>query len=234
MSSRPRILLADNSRFFRSIEAQFLQKIPVVTLEAGDCDSVLAIMYKEKPDLVYMAFSLPNEGGVACCQKIKNDPVLRSIPVIIVCENDDTKQVQAALHKGCDACLVKPLARHDFLQAGRKFLAVIREHRQSLFFPVTFTVDGEQLSGKCLDVSGGGMFIESKADISIGAVIDLSFKLPDRLSTQIKCRAEVSWPNHKPNPLKPHYPHGFGVKFLDLSPIDYKAILRLSDKKPFG
>lgn len=228
------ILLADDSRFFRGIESQFLQKVPVKILEAEDCAAVLAVMKSDKPDLVFMAFSLPKEGGAACCQAIKSDPELSSIPVVIICDKDEPEQVKIAQHKGCDAYLVKPLDRYNFLQIGRKFLAGIREHRQRIFLPVTFTADGEEFSGKCLDISGGGTFIESKADVSIGTVINLSFKLPDSLSTQINCRAEVSWPNHKPNPLKPHYSHGFGARFLELSPGVYKAILRLSDKNPFG
>ena len=75
------------------------------------------------------------------------------------------------------------------------------------------------------------MFVETQTDIPAGTLVTLSFKLPDSVVTQITCSAEVSWPNRKPNPLKPHYPNGLGLKFVELSPPIYKAILRLSDKK---
>lgn len=231
MSNKLRILLADDSKFFRSIESQFLKKTPVDILEADSCDTALDVMRKEKPDLVYMAFALPNDGGAACCQRIKADPELRQIPVVMICDQDEPEQPEIARQKGCDTCLVKPLDRHSFLQVGRQFLAGIREHRQPSFFPVTITTNGEDFNCKCLDLSGGGMFVETQADIPAGTLVTLSFKLPDSMVTQITCRAEISWPNRKPNPLKPHYPNGLGLKFVELSAPVYKAILRLSDKK---
>ena len=54
MNSKLRILLADDSRFFRGIESQFLQKVPVEILEAEDCAAVLDVMQNEKPDLVFV------------------------------------------------------------------------------------------------------------------------------------------------------------------------------------
>ncbi len=231
MSNKLRILLADDSRFFRAIEGKFLQKTPVEILEADDCDTALEIIRKEKPDLVYMAFSLSKNGGADCCQTIKNDPALRSVPVVIVCDQGAPDQPEIARRKGCDACLSKPLDRHDFLQVGRQFLEGIREHRQPSFFPITFTANGEEFKGKCLDISGGGMFVESQADFPTGTYVNLTFKLPDRTATQITCNAEISWLNRKPNPMKPHYPHGLGIMFVELPTSVHAAILRLSSKK---
>lgn len=229
--SKLRILLADDSRFFRAIESQFLKKTPVEILEADSCEAALAIVREERPDLVYMAFSLPKEGGAMCCESIKNDPQLRCTPVVIICDQGAPEQPEISRRKGCDAFLVKPLDRHNFLQVGRQFLEGIREHRQPSFFRVAFTLDGVEYSGKCLDISGGGMFVESQDDIAVGALVTLNFKLPDQSATQVTCKAEIAWLNRKPNPFKPHYPHGLGLKFVELSSSAHKAILSLSDKK---
>ena len=231
MKNKLSILLADDSRFFRAIESQFLQKTPAEILEADDCDTALTIVRNERPDLVYIAFSLPPFGGADCCQRIKKDPELRTIPVVLVCDPDAPDQPEISRLKGCDACLSKPLDRHSFLQVGRQFLQGIREHRQPSFFPVTIIAGGEELSGKCLDISGGGMFVESKADLAPGTEIQLNFKLPGGLGEQLSCNAVVSWLNRKPNPMKPHYPHGLGIMFVKLPEAVRLAILRISDKK---
>ena len=86
-------------------------------------------------------------------------------------------------------------------------------------------------SGKGLDLSGGGMFAESQADLPPGTEIELSFKLPDGPGTQLSCRAVISWLNRKPTPMKPHYPNGLGIMFIKLPKAVHKAILRISDKK---
>jgi CheY-like chemotaxis protein len=231
MNAKLKILLADDSRFFRAIESQFLQKTPVEILETDNCAEALSITRNDRPDLVYMAYSLPDEGGAACCQRIKADPALRSTPVVLICDQGEAEQAALAKQKGCDAVLTKPLDRHTFLQVGRQFLAGIREHRQPSFFPLSFTTDGNEFTGKCLDISGGGLFIESQAEIKEGTLINLEFKLPTSEATQIKCSGEVMWLNRKPSPMKPHYPHGLGVKFVGLSEVVHKAILRLSDKQ---
>jgi len=229
--SKLSILLADDSRFFRAIESQFLQKTPAEILEADDCDTALAMVRNERPDLVYLSFSLPPNGGVDCCQRLKKDPELRTIPVVIVCDPDSPEQPELARQNGCDACLSKPLDKHSFLQLGRQFLPGVREHRQPSFFRITILAGGEEFTGKCLDLSGGGMFIESQADLPAGTDVELRFKLPGEPGTQLSCRALISWLNRKPDPMKPHYPHGLGIMFVKLPEAVHKAILRVSDKK---
>jgi CheY-like chemotaxis protein len=231
MSNKIRVLLADDSRFFRSIESKFLQKTPVEVLEVEDTASALDLIRREMPDLVYMSFALPKDGGPACCKAIKSDPELRSIPVVIVCAQGEPEQPELARRAGCDDLLIKPLDRHSFLQVGRKFLAGIREHRQPSFFRVTLTFDGEEFKGKSLDISGGGMFLDCQADIPVGTELNLTFDLPDDLKTQVNCNAVVTWLNRKPNPMKPHYPHGIGLRFVDLPEFAHRAILRMNEKK---
>lgn len=230
-SRKTRILLADDSRFFRAIERQFLQKTPVEILEAVDCDTALALVRNERPDLVYISFSLPPTGGADFCQKIKNDSDLRTIPVVIICDPEATDQEELARLKGCNACLSKPLDRLSFLQAGRKFLQCIREHRHPCFFPVTISSAGEELVGKCLDISGGGMFVEIKVDLEPGTEIQINFRLPGGAETQLSCSAVVSWLNRKPKPMKPHYPQGLGISFVKLTDAVHTAILSISEKK---
>lgn len=231
MSRKLRVLLADDSRFFRAIESQFLQKTPIEVIEAENSALALSMVRNEKPSLVFMAFSLSGEGGDVCCRKIKDDPILRSVPVVMICDQDEPGQPEIARRNGCDAYLVKPLDRHSFLQVGRQFIEEIREHRQPSFFPVDISADGEEYKGKCLDLSGGGMFIESQAEIPPGTQATLLFKLPNEAAVPITCTAKVMWQNRKPNPMKPHYPHGLGIMFVELPESVHKAILRLSDKK---
>ena len=177
-----------------------------------------------------MSFTLPEQGGDTCCSEIKKDPETGSIPIVMVCDQDAGNQPEEAKQSGCDGCLIKPLDRHSFLQAGRKFLDGIREHRQPSFFRLTFASGGEDYEGKCLDISGGGMFIETQADLAVGTLVNMQFKLPDGPATTIVCSGEVTWQNRKPNPMKSHYPNGLGVKFVGLAGPVQKSIMRFATK----
>lgn len=230
MVSNIKVLLADDSRFFRAIESKFLQTTPVEILEADNCHDALSLVRSECPDLIYLYFGLPDEGGDYCCRKIKGDVRLRSIPVVMICDNDAPDQVSTAQAAGCDSFLVKPLDRLSFLHVGRQFLEVIREHRQPSFFPLKFSKGGEDFRGKCLDISGGGLFIETTVDMAVGELLNLDFKLPDLVNTQVLCSGEVMWLNRRPNPTKAHYPNGLGVKFLNLPDNIREAIMKVSGK----
>ncbi len=233
MNAKLQIILADDSMFFRTIESKFLQKELVEIVEATNCAEVHDLIRKQQPGLIYMSFTLPEEGGDKCCREIKKNPATGAIPIVMVCDQDAANQPEEAKSSGCDACLVKPLDRYSFLQAGRKFLDGIREHRQPSFFSLTFASGGKDYVGKCLDISGGGMFIETQADVPVGTLINMQFKLPDGPVTAIICSGEVTWQNRKPNPRKSHYPNGLGVKFVGLPEHVNKSILRFSEKQSF-
>jgi hypothetical protein len=132
---------------------------------------------------------------------------------VIVCDQGEGQQVEEAKRANCDAVLIKPLDRISFLRIGRKFLNSIREHRQPCFMPVRFTWQGETITGKCLDISGGGLFLESSMDVPVGTLLTLDFILPSGVNLSSSCQGEVMWHNRKPNLFKPHYPVGMGVRF---------------------
>lgn len=207
-----RILIADDSRFFRTVERQFLQKTPAHVVESGDSDDLFAKLKAEKPQLLFLAYSMRPLSGTECCRQIKGNPSLRGLPIILVCDQDMPEQVAEAQRANCDAVLVKPLDRFRFLDTARLFLSEIREYRYSCFMPVHFEVEGVSHRGKSLDISSGGIFVESTVVFPLGTMVPLSFTLPETTIT-ISCEGKAVWFNRRPNPLKPHYPDGFGIKF---------------------
>jgi len=75
------------------------------------------------------------------------------------------------------------------------------------------------------------MFIETQADILVGTLINMQFKLPNGPIKAIICSGEVIWKNRKPNPMKTYYLNGLGVKIVGLSDHVQKNILSFSEKQ---
>ncbi len=230
MSERLKIVIADESPFFRSIEKQFLQNSPAEILEVTDSDQLLTLLREETPSLIYLSCSLLPLDGVDCCLAIKADEKLADIPVVLVCDQNQKEQEERCERSPCDAVLVKPLDRHQFLQVGRCFLSAIREHRQSCLIQVSVTINGEEIKGKGLDISSGGMFVDSPFNVTAGEMAEVAFKLPGPNPLPVECKGLVTWINRRPNLLKPHYPTGFGVKFVGLSDHLSRMLGRLADK----
>ena len=74
----------------------------------------------------------------------------------------------------------------------------------------------EVLYGFSVDMSTGGLFLETETPFSVDERVILSFTLPD-INKIVNCRAKVAWINLPDEPKKPELPTGIGLQFLDLS-----------------
>ena len=81
------------------------------------------------------------------------------------------------------------------------------------------------LSGFSVDISSGGLFINSESLLNVGEKISLHFTLSDE-DKVFSCNASVAWVNMKDDPVKPELLPGFGVQFIDLQLDSIKAIKR--------
>lgn len=225
-----KVLIVDNSRFFRNIEKQFLAKTPVEVIEAEDMVSALRLCREEMPSLVYAAAESGSESGVEFCRKVKLDKQLCRIPVVLICDGNNSLEMDACRRSGADGVLTKPIDRHKFLEIGRHHLPSIREPRRTCLFPIQFKDSGKDYSAKCLDVSTGGIFIETAEKPPVGRLLELTFMLPGQAIENVVCKGSVAWYNERPNPMKPNYPLGFGVRFVDL-PLSVRSSLELFSKR---
>jgi CheY-like chemotaxis protein len=217
MESPPVILLVDDSIFFLALEKQFLRKFPITVLEARSAAQALALLQEQRPDLIYMAYDLPDLDGAACCRRLKADARLRSIPVVLICDVQATEQLDVCRAAGAGGVLTKPLDRHKFMEMGRRFLAGIREHRQTCLFQLSWRADGDSCPGKCLDLSNGGLFVETPEQPPTGTVVQISFVLPGQPPVSVEASGKVAWHNTRTQARKPNYPVGFGIRFTAIS-----------------
>jgi uncharacterized protein (TIGR02266 family) len=81
----------------------------------------------------------------------------------------------------------------------------------------------EILTDYTVNMSAGGVFIESRMIMPEDTQVTVKFKLPDS-DTIIVSKATVAWVNDPVSPKKPSLPPGMGLQFLDLSLEDLHAI----------
>lgn len=222
MTERSKILLVDDSRFFLTIESQFLRNAPVELVEARSGEQALAFCRQERPHLVYLAYDLPDLDGAECCRRLKADPDLKTIPIVLVCNEQATEHQERSRAAGSDAIVTKPLDRTRFLEIGRSFLAGVREPRRHCLIRVRILLADRVIAAKGLDISTGGLFVESGETLPPGTVVQLELQLcrPGEQGPWIKCRGKIGWLNTKEKPFKPNHPVGLGIKFIDIpSPV---------------
>ncbi|MDN3505609.1 MAG: response regulator transcription factor [Simkaniaceae bacterium] len=65
---------------------------------------------REKPDLVILDIMLPGQNGLDVCRKIKGNPELKDIPVIILTAKSEEIDVVLGLELGADDYVAKPFS----------------------------------------------------------------------------------------------------------------------------
>lgn len=70
-------------------------------LEILDASTIL-------PDLIFLDINMPTMDGKSCLKSIKNDPQLKSIPVIIYTTSSNEKDREQCLQLGAEKYLIKP------------------------------------------------------------------------------------------------------------------------------
>ena len=85
---------------------------------------------KPRPDLVLLDLNLPRKDGREVLAEIKQDPILKTIPVIVLTTSNSEQDVLASYGHHANCYLTKPVDRDDFLDVIRRledfWLSVVR------------------------------------------------------------------------------------------------------------
>jgi CheY-like chemotaxis protein len=70
--------------------------------------------------LLLLDIRMPKIDGIEVLEKVKQDPELKKIPVIMLTTTDDPRTVERCHKLGCSVYIVKPVEYQDFADAVRK------------------------------------------------------------------------------------------------------------------
>jgi two-component system phosphate regulon response regulator PhoB len=84
-------------------------------LPATDGEDGLRRAQQDAPDLVLLDLMLPGLDGLEVCRRLKQDPVTRAIPVLIVTAKGEETDVVLGLGVGADDYVAKPFSPRELL-----------------------------------------------------------------------------------------------------------------------
>jgi len=117
-----RILVVEDQEDNRQILRDLLGSAGYDMFEAEDGEVALGAAKTHRPDLILMDIQLPLVDGYEATRRIKADPELKSIPIIVVTSyalSGDEGKARAA---GCDAYVTKPYSPRELLAKIREYL----------------------------------------------------------------------------------------------------------------
>jgi CheY-like chemotaxis protein len=122
ISLKRSVLVIDDSVEIARLVGKMLGKSYTV-LVAEDGEEGLQRAAKELPDLVLLDLNLPKLDGWEVCRRLKADPKLKGIPVVIMTASESTPDDAArALKLGAAEYLVKPFVREVLVHNVQRIL----------------------------------------------------------------------------------------------------------------
>jgi DNA-binding response OmpR family regulator len=102
------ILIADDDPTVVSLVKLRLGLAQYDVLSTNDAIAVMAMVRAKTPDAVILDVQMPGGGGLSALAKIKSDPELNGLPVMMLTGERGAETVMQAMGNGADDYMVKP------------------------------------------------------------------------------------------------------------------------------
>jgi two-component system, cell cycle response regulator DivK len=117
-----RILIVEDQEDNRRILRDLLTNAGFKLIEATTGKEGVRLAELSRPDLILMDVQMPVLDGHEAMQRIKAQPELRSIPIIVVTSYALSGDEAKAIAAGADAYVAKPFSPRAMLATIRRFL----------------------------------------------------------------------------------------------------------------
>lgn len=126
MRTPPLILIVEDTPASLDILQTRLTAHNYEVITATDGEEALVMARKKQPDLILLDIMMPKMDGLEVCRRLKGDPSLPFMPIILVTAKADSKDIVAGLEVGGDEYITKPVD-HAALVARVKSMLRIKE-----------------------------------------------------------------------------------------------------------
>ncbi len=122
--SGSRVLIADDNQQNRELLEAYLDGEGYEIVMATDGEETVRLVAEQPPDIVLLDIMMPRLSGYEVCERLKQDPETRKIPVLMVTALDEMGDIEKAIEKGCDDFLKKPVNGLELQTRVRSLLRV--------------------------------------------------------------------------------------------------------------
>ncbi len=121
------ILVVDDEPQIVELVQDYLKQAGYRVLTAHDGQTALTLARHERPDLIVLDLMLPGGvGGLDVCRRLRRDPVLGDVPIIMLTARTEEADRLIGLELGADDYVTKPFSPREVVARVR---AVLRRAR---------------------------------------------------------------------------------------------------------
>jgi CheY-like chemotaxis protein len=119
---QPMILVVDDDEDLRTMVEVILRGRGYRVVSAASGAEAYNLAVTEAPDLVLMDIGMPDVDGLATVWKMREDPALAEVPVVIITAYDSYDLRGEAASAGCKGYLTKPFEPDQLREVVRQIL----------------------------------------------------------------------------------------------------------------
>jgi two-component system cell cycle response regulator DivK len=116
------VLIVEDNELNMKLFRDLLEAHGYQTSGTSNGFEALDLVRKMRPDLILMDIQLPQVSGLEVTRWIKDDPELRTIPVVAVTAFAMKGDEERIREGGCEAYLSKPISVGKFIETVRRFI----------------------------------------------------------------------------------------------------------------
>ncbi len=117
MNQKHRVLIVDDNPELRLLIKMALESCDYELLEAANALEGLMMINQHRPEVVLLDVMMPGKmDGLGLCQRIKQDPVLKTTYVIMLSARGQQADIHRAKENGADDYVVKPFSPIELIQ----------------------------------------------------------------------------------------------------------------------
>lgn len=132
------VMIVDDDPSVRLMMSSTLESLGLSVIEAEDGAHALTLLEIKIPDLLLLDVMMPGMDGFEVCARMKENPFLSAIPIVLVTGNNDTNSIQRAYELGITDFVTKPIPwaligyRISFLLRATKSFSDLKENQKRL------------------------------------------------------------------------------------------------------
>ncbi|MGL5081114.1 MAG: response regulator [Microcoleaceae cyanobacterium] len=132
-ANQPLIACIDDSPVVAQTLKNILEPAGYRVLGIQDPVQALAQIAKHKPDLIFLDLVMPHANGYTVCQFLRNAPLFRNTPVIILTSRDNVVDRSRTMLAGASGFLGKPPKPKETLRMVSKYLSASASSKNSSY-----------------------------------------------------------------------------------------------------
>lgn len=214
-----RLLLVDDDPDVLEVIHKILESFGHEVVGLSDSREAAEQVNLQKFDGAFVNAGMPHMNGMALTGAIRTSTSNASIPIFMLTGYNNIAMMRAGFRAGITFFLAKPIDAHQLsklLECNRG--AMLREKRAYARLPLNTTVwcrSGlREFTAKGINISQGGILLETSGGLEVGQQLELSFSLP-QIAEVLSVTGQV---------VRSEPPDRIGIQFTAIDPEVSEAI----------